>query len=348
MLLLPRDFNPSPPSFAWRHVDLKGLGPLTEISQSILQHESRFGNVLPDFRGKRELFIASDYSGPQSDKASKYELFSFLIFAKSDASEWESERQRIRTELTAGRSMSFKGLGDDIRRRALPHFLEAADTIPGILITAAVSKRHQSLFQRGGQLDMHEPDLVKFMHWHRGSFEKLLRVAHFLTFYLAGLSHTGQSFFWCTDNDDIAPNIDRLRELGDIWRSIVVNLVPHLVPNLAVDTKNHDDDSRFLTDALAVSDLACGAWCQLLSQMGAMKFIHARGPEITKAAERLSIGAAQILSWFAAPSRPLKRLLCIIDEPLANNKVDYTCSIPPALDEFKRAIDANIASRIAA
>ncbi|MCA1792199.1 MAG: hypothetical protein LC667_20835, partial [Thioalkalivibrio sp.] len=161
---------------------------------------------------------------------------------------------------------------------------------------------------------------------------------HILTFFLAGLSHERQSFKWVSDDDDIAPNKERIRQLGEIWQAAVVGLVPHFVPTLWIGTKRDDEPTRSLSDLLAIPDLACGAWCQLLSRAGATEFIHGR-PSVSSTLKNLPLHSLKILSWFAASGHPLKRLLCIIDEPLPDGKQDSMCSIPPALDGFRREIE---------
>lgn len=346
MLLVPRHFVRTPKRRLWRHLPLEGIGPLRGISEGIAQHEERFGSVLPDFRGCRDLFIASDYSGARSDKASHYEVFSFLIFPYHEATSWETDRLRIRESLLGDRSMTLKKMNDGVRRRALPPFLEAADTIPGLLVTAAVSKLHASLFDRN-QLDMSAPDLARFSHWDRGAFEKLLQIVHILTFFLANLSHEGQPFRWYSDNDDIVANTDRKQELGEIWRAVVTNMVPHHVPEITLGTEADDEPTHSLSDALAIPDLVCGAWCQLLTRARAVNFIHGR-EEVAATLPTLTTPALRILSWFAISGRPLKRLLCIIDDPIPPNEVGYMCSIPPSLDDFKRRVDEELSTRPAA
>lgn len=166
----------------------------------------------------------------------------------------------------------------------------------------------------------------------------------FRPFFLAGLSKEGQSFVWYSDNDDIAPNRERLRELGEVWRNVVANVVPHRVPNITIGTKKDDEPSRSLTDILAVPDLACAAWCQLLARAPAWDFINGM-PSLQEAFQSASPGVLEILTWFATPSQPLKRLLCIIDDPQPDHKVNYMCSMPPALNTFKESVDAEIATR---
>ena len=343
VLLIPRHFSPEPHQTRWRHIEREGLGTLQRISESVLQHEYRFNDILPDFRAASRLFIFSDYSGTQTDKKARYEFLSFLIFPIEAASEWNGARLSVRDSILENRSISFKAMNDGVRRRALRHFLAAADTIPGLLATIAVSKRHQSLFRRG-RMDMRLPELQQFGHWNRDVFERLLRVTHILSFFLSSVSHPNQSFVWYSDEDDIAANPDRLKELGEIWRAAVTNIVPHAVPSLTIGTERDDEPSRSLSDLLAIPDLACGAWCQLMSRASAKAFIHA-APELSEALATLSTPALQILSWFASAGLPLKRLFAIIDDPQPQNKVDYMCSIPPVLDGFKRTVEAVIASK---
>lgn len=346
VLILPRHLAEPLRVDRWRHVDKFERTPLDGISHIIHQYEQRFTDVLPNLDDAEHLLIASDYSGSKTNKLAKYELFSFLILPFHAGHAWHAARAKLRTGPLQRRSMSFKGLGDAIKWRALPGFLDAADQIPGILIAAAVSRAHQSLFMRGDP-EMNAPDLRPYRHWRRDVFEKLLRITHFLTFFLAGLSRDGQSFVWYSDNDDIAPNRTRLQELGEIWRNVVVSVMPYRVPELKIGTKADDEAGLAITDTLAVPDLACGAWCELLARVGALDFIHARAP-VSEALRDASVRTLRILSWFATPNMPLKRLLCIIDEPLPDKQVNYMCSLPPALDHFRHDVEAEIAARSAA
>jgi hypothetical protein len=233
-----------------------------------------------------------------------------------------------------------------MKRRALPHFLGAANDIPGILITVGVSKRHPSLFRREGRIDMTEDELRPYQQWERDTFEKLLRAVHFLSFFLAGLSANDQSFMWYSDDDDIAPNsgeTDRSRtlELGEIWRNVITHYVPHHVPQITIGTEKDDDPSKSLSDLLAIPDLACGAWCRLLSHVTGAEFLNAK-PALTAALPALPQHVLSLLSWFAEAQHSLKRLLVVIDEPLPNGGVSYMSSAPPLLEGFKRAVEACI------
>jgi hypothetical protein len=309
--------------------------------------EDRFGGILPDLSHATELFVVSDYSGPSSERSSQFELFSFLVFAFHDAVEWESRRLKVRQSM-GNRTMSFKGLHDNAKKRHLQAFLDAANCVPGLLVTMAVSKTHASLF--GPEpLDVRDPALSALEHWKPSALEKALRVIHFLSFLLAGVSTEGQSFIWYTDEDEIAPNRDpsdrtRTRELGELWKTVLPNLVPFRVPQLVIGTKKDDEPSRSLTDLLAIPDLACGAWCRLLSFVSADDFINGRA-SVDEAMSTLPLHVVKLLSWFAEESASLRRMLWIIGEPLPGNQVEFMTSVPQALRQFRFKADALIDGR---
>jgi hypothetical protein len=321
------------------------LGVLNDLNDSIHAIETRFGEILPDFRACAELFVGSDYSGTRTDKQAKYEFLSFVIFPYHEAAAWHERRLEVRRLYLDGRSMSLKAMNDGMRRRALQPFLAAAGRIPGALVTLAISKQHKSLF--GTQrINMRVPELKAYSHWTRDTFERMLRVTHVLAFLLAGLSAQASSFVWFSDNDDIAANLERRRELGEIWRAAVTHLVPQNVENLTVGTKADDEPTRSLADILAVPDLMCAAWCQMLARITASDFING-ALSVTSTLETLSTPALHVLRWFAMPDEPLKRILCIIDHPRGVRGADYMCSIPPALDAFRAKVENAIRERLA-
>lgn len=343
-ILVPAYFA-SRPRF-WRHVDAVGETALEGISHGIGQVEERFPGSVPNLRGAEDIFVTSDYSGRRRDSASKYEVFSYLLFSYRNAEQWRSRRLSLRQGSLKNRSMSFKGLSDRIKRQALPEFLAAADSIPGLLVTFAILKTHLSLFRRDGRLDMSEPDLALYRHWKPEAFEKLLRVVHFLTFLVARLSAQGQRIIWYTDEDDIAPNANRedrrrTRELGSIWANVISHYVPQRIPQVVIGTEKDDEPTKSLSDLLAIPELACGAWCEFLTSVPAGEFINGT-PGVDVALSGISGRALALLSWFAREGQSLRRLLCVIDEPLPGSRVNYMCFAPPTLSGFKKKIEAHL------
>jgi len=346
MLVLPAHYVIERTKRLWRHVEAAGDGVLGGISNGIGQIAARFPNALPNLQSASDLFVVSDYSGPRSNSSAKYETFTYLIFSYPDTQRWRSERLAVRETYLHQRSMSFKALNDGVRRSALPRFLAASNSIPGILVTIAVTKNRASLFQSGTRLDMSMGDFANFRHWKPRAFEKVLRAVHFLSFLVAGLSVEGQSVIWYSDEDDIAPNAgrdDRTRtaELGKIFTTVVSHYVPHKIPEVVIGTEKDDDPSRSLADLIAIPDLACGAWCEFLSLVPASEFVNGT-PAVGAALEQLSRRASQILSWFAEEHHPLKRLLCVVGEALPDHKVSYICSAAATLQQFKEQVEATM------
>jgi len=163
-LLLPARYVTERMKRLWQHVEAVGEGVLGGISNGICQIESRFPDVLPNLRSSSDLFVVSDYSGARSNNSAKYETFTYLIFSYPDTKRWRIDRLAIRETYLHDRTMSFKKFNDGVRRSALPHFLTAANSIPGVLITIAVTKSRWSFFQRGRRLDMSVDDFAKYQH----------------------------------------------------------------------------------------------------------------------------------------------------------------------------------------
>jgi hypothetical protein len=350
-LLVPAHFADRYRPRRWRHVEKITHGMLLDLSKTIVGMESEVADLFPDLHAASHLFVGSDYAGHTNKKA-KYELFSFLIFNYREAQRWESMRLDVRQRYLGDRTMSFEGLNDRMKLRALPHFLEAADAIPGILITVAVSKKHRSLFRRDGPLDMESAELQPFAHWKRTTFEKLLRAVHFLSFFVGGLSREGQEILWYSDEDDIAPNAavdDRTRtaELGAIWRTVLPNYTPHRIPQIIIGTEKDDEPTRSLVDTIAVPDLACGAWCELLSFANANDFGNGTSM-LLEALRGVSLRSLRLLHWFSQPAQHLKRLLCVIDEPMPSGRVSFLCSAPQTLATFRSQVGDQIERNAAA
>src|SRR5207249_3520816 len=99
-------------------------------------------------------------------------------------------------------------------------FLSAANNIGGLSVSILVHKAIVSLFRESAQIDLSEPGLEGFSHWKGTSFEKMLRIVHLVSFFIAGLSRAGQDVLWITDEDEIAANDDRLSELTKLFGNV--------------------------------------------------------------------------------------------------------------------------------
>ena len=347
VLLLPVSLAELAAPRRWHHVEKLSHGMLVDVSMTLVQMETDDGDAFPDLRDSDNIFVVSDYAGHHNKRA-RYELFAFLLVDPYRWAAWESQRLALRQSVLTGRTMSFKGLHDGVKRRAMPQFLSAADYIRGALFVFAIHKGHASLFSRDTKLDMKSPELLPFSHWRPAAFEKLLRSTHFLSFLVAALSREGQQILWYSDEDDIAPNsgaTDRNRtgELGQLWRTILPNYTPHRIPQIIIGTEKDDDETCSLSDFLAIPDLAAGAWCELFSLVNGTDF-GLPTPRLSEAINGLRSDVLQILYWFSQRGTTLKRILCIIEQPV-DGRVEFICSSGQRLGGFRREIDTALLDR---
>lgn len=238
----------------WKPFKNPVLGPMNGFSDSLAKLERKYPNLLPDIRQGSTIFIGSDYGGQHS--FAQFESLSFLLADLERCDSWEQQRRHLRRRfLSDGRRFSYKALGDRIRKRALFPFLSAANSIPGIVVTILIDKQIESLFQKEGKLKTSVSELAEYSHWDSGVFEKLMRVAHWCSFFLAGLSRPHQDVLWFTDEDAIVANEERLREFVEIFTKVSSHYLPHTLRHLRIGTAKSDTGARDIEDLIAVTDL---------------------------------------------------------------------------------------------
>jgi hypothetical protein len=295
----------------WKPLDDPSFGLMYDFSQSIRSQEINDPGLLPDLRTGSTILVVSDYSGKHD--TAFYESLSFLLADIECCTVWEEKRHRLRRRfLTDGRRMAFKNLNDKERKKALPYFLGAADSIPGLSATVLIDKRIESLFSKSGGIDRSQPELEPYAHWRKTSFEKMLRVVHFISFFIAGLSRKNQDIVWVTDEDEIAANEQRLRELTEIWGIVISNYLQHNLRHLRCGTTKLDDGSRQLEDLASIPDLIAGTLTEVFTAQQNEGLMPTRNLLIVPPARGLSSKAMEVISWFANSSQPLKRLVYLI------------------------------------
>jgi len=292
-------------SLNWNHIgDSHGL--MSGLSESIRDLEHANPSLIPNLRDGEVLVVASDYGGQHNTSA--YESLSFLFADLNECGEWNERREELRAEfLPDNRRMSYKNLNDKKRNEALFPFLLAANHIPGLSITFLIDKKINSLFITEGKLRVEQ-----LSHWSRVSVEKLLRVLHFISCFIEGLSTSGQHVFWFTDQDDIVPNAAKLTEVNSLLAHISSQYLSHDMGDLRCGTAEVDDGSRLIEDLISVPDLVAGALADVLNNNPEFESDPAVLGRI-KRLENLSEKTRRILAWFTHSEYPLKRLVCVIE-----------------------------------
>lgn len=280
------------------------------LNSEMLRLDSKYDDCLPNLRLATTLLLGSDYSG--ESRATPYLVFSFLLTSLESWAGWEPNRLEVRREHLANlRRMSFKRLGDAQRRRALTPLLEAANNLEGLSFSVALNKKCESLFAALPPLDLSNPDFAAFLKWKPMVLEKAFFVVHVLGLLLEGLAAPGQNVIWFTDEDSIAANDDRVRELTQLFEWISSQYLTFNLGHCLCGTSKCDDGSRQIEDFLAIPDMIAGALaeqmqlrCEEPSEFSSIFWMH-RGDFSDKTRE--------ITWWFSDCHRPLKRLVCVID-----------------------------------
>lgn len=294
----------------WQSVPVVGRTIFEVLNTNFSKLAELHEDSLPDFSDATTLLLASDYSG--ESPPAPYLVYSFLLGSLESWAEWEPKRLGVRHEyLSDARRMSFKKLGDPQRRRALLPLLEAANWITGLSFSVAIKKTCQSPFPKRIPLDLNNPNFVAYRKWKPAVLEKAFLIVHFLGFLLAGLAKPAQNVLWFTDEDSIAANDERVRELTSLLGWIVSEYLTFDLGHCRCGTSRCDDGSKQIEDFLAIPDLIAGALAEQLKlttedpdQLSSVFWMHRAD---------FSDKTKEITWWFAHVSHPLKRLFCIID-----------------------------------
>lgn len=140
---------------------------------------------------------------------------------------------------------------------------------------------------------------------------------HVLGVLLGGLASPGQNVLWFTDEDNIAANDERVRELTQLFAWISAQYLDFMLGHCRVGTTRCDDGSRQIEDFAAIPDLVAGA----LAEQFALKGAEASELDHVFWMHRpdFSRKTRDITWWFSDANQPLKRLLCTVN-PSAHGK----------------------------
>ena len=286
------------------------------ISTMIHSLDMRDPSALPDIRRGSTIVVGSDYSGQHATSA--YESLAFVLADIEHCQSWMVQRRKLRgVYLTDGRRFSYKALRDKKLADVLLEFLSSANLIPGLLLVVLTRKTIESLFKSSGPIERNDPEIRSLAHWAPHVIEKLLRIVHFLSLFLAGLSREGQDVLWITDEDDIVANLEKHQELTTTFGTISSYYLRHGLRHGRVVTTASDTGKRDVEDFVAVADLAAGALCDILNTYLRGGALLTSGV-ILPAPANLDDRSLNVLNWFSDSSYSLKRLVLTI-EPVENS-----------------------------
>lgn len=316
-------------SIVWNALHNDSLGLMDSISNQVMRLELTTPGCLSSVRHCSNVLMASDYGGQNA--GAKYETYSFLIADFPRLAIWNELRLDVRKRyLGDGRRMCFKKLQDKHRKSALLPFLRSADTIRGVCFTFSVEKSIESLFKEEDQSPGKTTDVHLRHEWRPRVLEKMIRIAHFSAFIVAGMTKANQELLWVSDDDVFSPTDSRFSEFCEISTNITNHYIRHKLARSRIGTINRNEDgSLFIEDFAAIPDLISGM------------MVHAH-PEIKK---RISPGlssfaidktaiqnrkARNIFEWYASSNQELRKVL-IRFENAGNGRIQHGCIAMPAM-----------------
>ncbi|MCX2709044.1 hypothetical protein [Pseudomonas sp. DCB_BG] len=228
----------------------------------LLAHAASQLKELPDFALDEKVAVISDFGGEH--KEADFYTYSFLIVSYSKIGPFIdaiTELRRKHNILEPYSEFAFKDLNYGPRKRALPEFLDIADSLlHGALVTLAVDKKIESLF--GKTKKTAYPNIKKTFidaglgDWKFEPAEKALRISHAISFFASLTTHNNQRLLWYCDNDATNDNEKFFNDTKAILNSTLSMYLTHTFEILgfakSFSVKSH------LDDLLSIADLSAG------------------------------------------------------------------------------------------
>lgn len=332
----------------WKRLARPELGILDSISECIAQEEWLKGGRFTSVRRGPTLLLTSDYGG--AHKESLYETISFLIIDLQYVWLWDELRVAVRSKfLRDDRRMGYKALNDRRRRDALVPFLRAANVLPGVLVTFVLNDRAGYLLSEDLP-DECDSAIGSLSSWSKSSFHKLTRVGHLAALLVAGMSSPGQNVLWISDDDELAPNVEKLREATRIFGHLLNHTLDHNLGHIRFgNTSTTDGGQRQVEDTVALPDLAAGALAEIFSGVHRSAGSPASAGLLLPPFQQASAKARVIAHWLAGNNHPLKKLNVLITADTQGSSVKIVDLFPdgPGLDfDWSSDVNAILADRI--
>lgn len=293
----------------WKLGDRPELGAMNTINSFLRSLDLSDAGSLPCLDSSNDLLLGTDYGGQHS--SSHFESFAFVITGFELLGPYLQSMKGVRArQLPNGRRMSFKALNDKQRMAALPDYLATIDLVHGLVLVVLVDKRIESLFDPNGRLASTEPEFSG-LRGKPKTIEKLLRVCHFASLLVAGLSRPGQNLLWLTDQDDIAANLDMHHQLVDIFGNIASHYLEHTLGHLRIATTASDTDSRTVEDFVSIADMAAGAIGDVVNSY--RRENNPMGHAIVPQPSSVQAKTMTLMNWFSNSNTSLRRLALSIE-----------------------------------
>lgn len=288
-----------------RRLEDERAGFINDISDMIAAEAWKNPTLIPDLSKDKTLFVFSDYSRVHG----RYQTYSFLIIGRSGADYFNGVRKILRDDFhLKNRRISYKGLNDKIKLRALPAFLSCAGAMDGLLITFAVDTKIKYMLAEQF-LDIW-PALSAIK---KSTLEEMLRVVHFGAQAIATVFSNEQNIVWFTDSDSIVANEEHEQLFGRFAETLIRKMLmpQENVKRIVFGLSEIDDGSLEIEDFIAIPDLVAGALCETLDRLNqtakrVTPNVILNKPEVK---EKTNI----ICEWIGQTVCPLKKFGIVFD-----------------------------------
>ena len=288
-----------------RRIQSGAAGFVKDISDIIAIEGWKDPCLIPDLSSDRSIFVFSDYSRGQG----RYKTYSFFVIGRSGAEYFNGMRKFLRHDFCLGkRRMSFKGMNDGLKLRALPAFLDIASATRGFVLTFAVDLRIQCMF--ADQWLQISPEWSSFK---KKVLEDMLRVAHFGALAVMVAFSSGQNVTWFTDSDSIVANEAHEQLFGKLAQACIRMFLPEeTIGQVGFGLTSADDGSLEIEDFAAIPDLVAGALCETLDCLGnsglqVTSKIALNKPKVTAKTDLIG-------EWMCKTKCPLKKFGVVLDK----------------------------------
>lgn len=211
------------------------------------------------------IYVASDYSG--FDKESRYSVITILLSDLVNCRDWEISRRVIRNNYLGDRRMAYKKLNDKKREAALLPFLEAAGTINGMCASLVINKKIGGLITTRDTLSNLKTLIDIKGKWNIYEFERMARVAHFVSLFLAGIAKPKTNIIWITDDDEIVGGEARKTDCARLVSAFTSAYIKHELGTLGIGTTVLDEGDFLEEDFAAIPDLVAGSLSDLMTEL---------------------------------------------------------------------------------
>jgi len=278
-------------------------------------NEAMKNTVLPQLSGEM-LFLASDYGG--NHKRSDYYVYSVLIADWQYCVNWEYNRKIVRKKyLKDNRRMSFKGLNDFRKRKALVPFLEASDYIHGICCNLIQTKKLKNPFFDNKKYrrinDISEKYKMKGK-WNPKSLDRMWMIVNFIAMLIAGFAKERQHIYWISDEDDIFANENKAEDVKDLLSALTTMYVEFELGELGIGTTKLDEGDRIEEDLVALADLAAGSLSEFATKISRKLGGRLYGGLFYEIPKGLSKKTELIISWLGDKKDNLYKQILMIEE----------------------------------